>query len=690
MPESAVLEREPHVDDSQPHAKKLKKFHAWLTNAENERREYETRWKRDVKRLRGKIDEGYIPAHRCSMHVNDLHMILQRTVAILTDSRPALMIGGREPQDDSLGQVIKALVDRVFDLNDLLNLDPEIVEDAFGRGTAVVKVDWDADMGELGDVSLSVRDPSYIYPEPSAKSFRTARYIIEILPMTSAEIKERWPEQAKKIMASGLKMVVDKNTPRAENEAWSNLPYVVQAADGSTLDLSKSDRDANLEDGEVYRVMEIWYREGSKKGKRAYVVGNHLVEDKDAPYRAHGDRKRTDEWPYLRVLNTRVSHEFWGMSDVEQLFQIQRGKTAVLRKIIDWINYTVNPQIVAESSTGIDPKKMTTKPGILITVKPGTLQGFKWREVEPIPAGIFGIVSLLHQSLESVSGIQESVQGQKPSSNPSAAAIQKLQEAAQTTLRLKGRNLEAGMKRMGELILARIQQFYNVGRVVRVVGDTGKMQTLYLNQRAPQGAAPAPEEFGQFKPEDVLKPTSGSYDIRIEGGSMLPVSKAAHAELAVELSKITDQTGEPVYLSRRAALKAAQFPNADQLQDEVLQRTDVIARQQQALQQSEQQMEELKNELTMAIDEAGQQGQKDEAEINRLQNNIESLTMQLAIQKEVAALRERGLTALTAKTSGIDQEIHESRADRRVARAEDKVQRAKAAAAKSKGKATGA
>ncbi len=619
---------------------RVRLFQKWLTAAMSARRDFDLRWERDRELVRGKIDRRSIPSHQSDTHINDLHMIIERSLAILTDGRPAPVVGGREPNDDRIAEVMKALITWVLDKNrfDSPHKNPTVQKDALVMGTGIWEVQWQGTLKD-GDIEINPVMPDMIYPSPEALDFmdesgRSCEYVMRTMPMTLTDIGRRWPKKVTEIRNVQMAFKRTKNTPQPPKGQRFH-PFIVQSSGGRAIDLSGPDRDISIDSGgDLFGVIETFYRVAKGKGRRAYWLGNVIIEDVKNPYRSYQDPKRTDEWPYVKVPNIIIPHEFWGMGEPEQIEPILEAKTYITRKAMDWIGHIVTPQRVIDMRSGVDINKLTNKPGLNIPVKPGQLGSIRWRETPPIPTGVFELINLLSISIETVSGIQDVSQGRKPGSVVAATAIARLQEAAQTVIRLKSKNTENAFRRMAELIVARIQQFYKLPRIIRIAGSSGRLDIL-LQSKTPQDFGMqrvAPEDF-KYDPEELIDPTTGKFDIRMDSGSMLPVNKTAQAEIMLELSKTIDQNGEPVYVTRRRALRAMQFQDADQMQDEVLERRDIIQELQQQLQQAGQQVEQITNELKLITTDSAQQIQKNDAEIDRQKNNIEALQVQLQLER---------------------------------------------------------
>src|SRR5690606_3554371 len=95
---------------------------------------------------------------------------------------------------------------------------------------------------------------------------------------------------------------------------------------------------------------------------------------------------------------------------------------------------------------------------------------------QPLPQHYLELYLQLQRNMETITGIHDVTQGRRPTGITAATAISLLQEAGQARIRDKARNLEDAIRRMGELIISRILQFYTPDRIIRIRGPEGDVQ----------------------------------------------------------------------------------------------------------------------------------------------------------------------------------------------------------------------
>jgi hypothetical protein len=165
------------------------------------------------------------------------------------------------------------------------------------------------------------------------------------------------------------------------------------------------------------------------------------------------------------------------------------------------------------------------------------------------------------------SGVHDVTAGRKPTGVTAAAAIQELQDAAQTRIRLKERNLQAALVQMGNMIVSRMLQFYTSPRVVRITGAQGWPEfyevyfsrTEYGNYKANRKTyefAPATRQYNAVGDWSEVGESKGEFDIEVQAGTSLPFMKQRRSQLAMNL-----YSASPPAIDQEALLKTVDFPD---------------------------------------------------------------------------------------------------------------------------------
>jgi hypothetical protein len=101
-----------------------------------------------------------------------------------------------------------------------------------------------------------------------------------------------------------------------------------------------------------------------------------------------------------------------------------------------------------------------------------------------------------------ICGVNDSVQGTLPAANTAFATMDQLQESGAAPIRLKVRNVETGITRIGKLRTQLIQQYDNGQRPIRYTEET-KAEPDNSEGNVVQPAANVAQKFKTYKRKDL-------------------------------------------------------------------------------------------------------------------------------------------------------------------------------------------
>ena len=497
------------------------------------RKSYDKDWERWYKLYAGQHWDVSRPDWKSTPVVNFIFSTIETIVPIMTDSSPQLMVAPAHPDSSETAEVFGECVKKVWVKNSMDLKLPTIVRNSLKYGTGFAKVWWKEpdEPGELGDVSISIVDPRHFFPSPGAIEIEDAAYVVFAANMPINTVEDMYPEAKGKLIGGVWEedLTIGKTITSQTGGYSSSVVGPVQSSlggDGSgsadSVSWPKTNQDGSpkADRAQLVTMIELWHR----KDGRAWltVAANGVVLKHGAsPF-------RHNKFPFVKFVDYSTASSFWGMGEVQQLERLQdfinkrRGQTQDILRICG------NPPLVADANSGINPKAMTTRPGTIIYKNPGTQ--VNWLTPPQLPSALFEVQALDKQDFDSVSGIYDATQGRRPTGLEAASAITALQEAAQTRLRLKVRNLEGSLRQLGQLIVDLIQEFYTEERVIRIVnGNMNKPDFVIINQEVVDKMGNA------VRINDV---SVGKYDIEIGVGSTLPVNKAALYKEMVEMYQL--------------------------------------------------------------------------------------------------------------------------------------------------------
>ncbi len=498
---------------------------------------YDKDWEKWERIYAGAHWEGPRADWKSTPVVNYCFTVVETIVPIMTDSNPTILVAPENPQDVQTSEIIGECTKRILKENRMQQKTTLTVRTSLILGTGFQKVWWseDACRGK-GDVMISNVDPRHVFPSPGALDVQDAAYFIYAANVPVNYIEDMYPDAKGKIRPGVWEedLTVEKSITSQSGSGSSGVVGPVRSTDSTGTGEGTSTSNpvggvtshGVMERSKLATLIEMWHKKDGKVWLS--VVANGIVlRDELSPF-------KHNKYPFARLLDYAIPQCFWGMGEMQQLEKLQdfinkrRGQSQDILKIV------ASPPLIADSNSGINPKAMVARPGTIIYKTPGS--DVRWLQPPNIPGALFDIQQMDKADFDAISGIFDVTQGRKPAGIEAASAIQELQEAAQTRIRLKVRNLETFMAEVGELIVPTMQQFYKADRVVRIVGgDPNKPEFVVINQSIV-------DKTGKVvKINDI---STGEYDVEIGVGSTMPVNKSryyAQMKEMFELGIVDDQ-----------------------------------------------------------------------------------------------------------------------------------------------------
>lgn len=257
-------------------------------------------------------------------------------------------------------------------------------------------------------------------------------------------------------------------------------------------------------------VLECWVKPGAlpmfPEGGLFTVAGNQIMP----PGVTFGWPYQHGMYPFSK-LESIPSGKYYSESTLVDLIPIQKEYNRTRGQIIEAKNRMAKPQLIAEQGS-VDPAKITTEPGQVILYKTG-FQPPQPLPLQDMPSYVINEVQQLQQDFDVISGQTEVSRGETPTGVTAATAIAYLQEQDDTILSHAYQSYEEGIEKCAKLILAYANQYWSEERIIKVIGPGGSFDAK------------------AFKGSDLR----GNTDVRVEGGSALPQSKAATQAFLMDL-----------------------------------------------------------------------------------------------------------------------------------------------------------
>lgn len=422
------------------------------------------------------------PDWRPNPVVNYISYIIDQKSPQITQTRPTGILYPTHPMDEEAAKIFTQATEVVADRCNLDMVIDEVVRTGLLLDISWMKVYWDnkiiggsfEKMNQYqGDVVVETVDPTNLYFDPSAVRVEDCNYMIYAIPKSLEWIKEYWgvevsPENAFETDIYNRPILNNNNTRKAT-------------------------------------FYEYWYREDGTINV-IYAAGKKVLKHIRNVYK-HG------RYPFVPFVAKKNRKSIMGISECRNLL----GNQKLLNKLVE-IPVTnsllvANPILLINSSSGIDPNKVTSKPGQIWMVRDDGA-GVRYLNPPVLGGEVFKMIDQMTQFMERIGGVYDANTGETPSGVTAASAIQLLQE--QGSIPIKGiiRNLYATIKEVFEQMVELIKEFYTETRYLRVMGKNGNYEFM---------------EFNALKYKNI------DFDIRVSAGSSTPTSKAFVAQLGLDL-----------------------------------------------------------------------------------------------------------------------------------------------------------
>lgn len=529
-----------------------------------------------------------MPSYRAKINDNRCFANVESALPIITDNRPKAEVTANNPQDIEIVRMLKEAYDAKWDDLDL-ELKSTLAEKyALVYGEGYWKI-WFNPLtnSPYGDVDVQVVSPKLIFPDPDSHDplMKDARYICYHAPVMLNDIIARYPKMAAKLRKAHIEKPVDDEGEGDGDEGgvrgataidegdeqtsttWNrarDLPnslktyitevwiddktliehspdYIVTPADNSAVEMTEELLAKVQASGQEYEIVgakdlpKLGLEDGTRwvrkypNGRIIVYCHDVLLRDDPSPY-LHGRS------PYVRFFRYPVPDKNYFYGEIDMIKPLQDELNKRKSQIVDILQLTANPPIIVNIMSGLDTEKMTNRPGGIWTVNIPVDQAVKWLQTPNIPSALFLQTQQINSDIDTVSGIHDVTQGRKPTGITAGVAIESLQEAAQTRIRLAARFLEYSLKHAAELMLSIIWQYYREPRIIKKrIGNEWEYEEVNFYNVELKGGVPS---------------------VAIKSGSTMPVNKSVMRQQAIQLFQVQA-------IDRRSLLEIFEWPDIE-------------------------------------------------------------------------------------------------------------------------------
>lgn len=449
--------------------------------------------------IRGNLIKLPAMPNKVRMVINKIRPAMRTQVSRMTSQKPSATVVPASSEDDDLlaAEAGESVWEHLSETQEYQKHMINACWWASNTGVGYIKTEWDksyedkdADNGQgaLGKIKYSSPSPFHIHvPNLLERDIEDQPFVLHTFTMTLEEAKYRFPD-------------------KIDDEKKPTVVGTNEIMESKYLNLRGGDNNAQPDS---VLVIEAWVKPNQialmPKGGLLIVVDDILVyKSEDGIPHEHG------EYPFAKIDEV-LSGGYYSTSVIEDLIPLQREYNSNRSLTVEARKLTAKPGYFVQEGS-VDMSKWRSVSGQLIPVKPG-FQNPVPMTLPQIPSYVAAELQTIDKDFEDISGQHQVSKGTAPSGVTAATAISFLQEQDQSFMSPTYTSIEMATQKVAKQSLVLAVQYWDEPRLIKAAGSDQAMSVRFLSR------------------SDIKNGT----DIRIEGGSSLPVSKAARTALFMDL-----------------------------------------------------------------------------------------------------------------------------------------------------------
>jgi len=420
---------------------------------------------------------------------NRISRTLNAVIGLEVANRQEVRFIPRGNEDTGFNEMLTDAARWVRDQTDVEDEETESFGDLniCGMGWTETALDYDDDPDGL--VTVTRCDPLEMFWDSSAtrKNLQDSRWIARVSRMSSAEIKENWPEY--EAGGKGVEWLDsedephDASPPFYDNEEkpqgrtkdievvhyqWYERESYYRVKSGAGMVEFAPDRFNRIKD----RLEEsglTWVEQKRRVYYYAYLIGDTVYEDGELAVQEGGFTLKA-----MTGMRDRNANSWFGL--VAIMMDPQMWANKWLSQTMHIMNSNAKGGLMAETGAFADPKKAKrdwAKPDALIEMNPSGLEKVRERNAALFPQGVHELMKYAVDAISDTPGINQELMGLTGKEQPGVLESMRKQ-AGVTMLTVMFDSLRLYRKQQGRILAAFIRDYISDGRLIRVVGPEGQ------------------------------------------------------------------------------------------------------------------------------------------------------------------------------------------------------------------------
>ena len=196
----------------------------------------------------------------------------------------------------------------------------------------------------------------------------------------------------------------------------------------------------------------------------------------------------------------------------------------------------------------------------------------------PLPNELYSNENTAKNDIDHQLGLYEMTMGNSAVAPNTYKATVSLDEFGQRKMKSKLADIEAGLNRLGMLVIPIMQQLYTTQKIIRLIQPNNSIDEYTINKKL------VDDKSGEIKVLNDI--TVGKYDVVVVTGSTMPTNRMAQLEMYMDAY-------EKGIIDKQEVLKKTEVFDMQG----ILQRTDLIQQLQQQLEQATETIKSMQGDL---------------------------------------------------------------------------------------------
>lgn len=421
------------------------------------------------------------------------------------DAYPEPVCLAREEGDKAEAMSLSSILPVILQQNDFEQVWSDVWWYKLKAGTGCYGAFWDPSaLGGMGDVAIRKVDLLNLFWEPGISDLQASRYVFHVALEDNEALEEQWPQ----------------------------LKDQLQGSRGPTISRYIYDEAISTEGKSL--VVDAYYKKNGLLHLCKFVGDTVLFATENQPEQYPSGLYDHGKYPFvLDPLFPEEGYPGCGYGYVDLCRDPQKIIDLLDNAFVQSALASSYPRWLVRMDGGINEAEYMDFRKKLVHVQ-GRLDQDSIRQIEtqPMPATAVSYLQTKISEIKEVSGNRDVNNGGSSASVTAASAIAALQEAGNGLSRDMIAASYRAFRRVVELIIELIRQFYTVPRQFRILGELGAEEYIrYSNENIrPRSMGTA---FGV--PMGFRTPV---FDIEVEVQSESTYTKSAYNELAVKLYQL--------------------------------------------------------------------------------------------------------------------------------------------------------